>query len=194
MDFGETRDGPNGSLEIVGAGYKQGVARDGEKLSDVHLNDFGRASTDFQKHLQESDGIAYDVSPRDEAVEEFIGNGGDTSESSDVSLRGDLYDVAHTKLMLQVLNAKRKSRDRSYDMSASASDLDKAFDDSDVEKLLSFQQSRQKDDGRVKKRFAYNKNDGDDSRLADKYEDIYEVDECEDFIDDDYLDDHSGRK
>ena len=197
-DFGQTRDGPNGSLEIVGAGYKQTAVRDGEHQSDVHRNDFGQASTDFQKHLQESDdGTTHGVGSRDDALgETFIGNCEDTGEDSlEVLLRDDLYDVSHTKLMLQVLNAKRKSRDRSYDMSAGASDLDRAFDDADVEKLLAFQQSRQKDDGRMKTwRHAYVKNDGDDLRLVDKYEDIYEVDEVEDFIDDDYLDDHSGRK
>ena len=61
-DFGETRQGPSGSVEVVGMGYRQTVEQpDGGVTSDVHHNDFGQASTDFHEYIQRSNVSGYDV-------------------------------------------------------------------------------------------------------------------------------------
>ena len=117
-------------------------------------------------------------------------------ESINIALRDNLYDVPHTKLTLQVLNAKRKSRDRTYDMSGDTNNLDKLFSNSDLEKLLSLKRRQQKGVVRLKEQLTHGNIDveGNYSRDASKYEDIYEIDDEEDFIDDDDFDSYSGRK
>lgn len=196
-DFGETRQGPSGSVEVVGMGYRQTVEQpDGGVTSDVHHNDFGQASTDFHEYIQRSNVSGYDVGSQSVSGEQFMRKGDVPDESINIALRDNLYDVPHTKLTLQVLNAKRKSRDRTYDMSGDTNNLDKLFSNSDLEKLLSLKRRQQKGVVRLKEQLTHGNIDveGNYSRDASKYEDIYEIDDEEDFIDDDDFDSYSGRK
>ena len=195
-DFGMTREGPSGSVEVMGKGYAQAEGR--QQLSDVHPDDFGQASTDFHEHIRKSD--VSDYSARTQPTSDESVRGDATNESINMTLRDDLYDVPHAKLTLQVLNAKRKSRDRSFDMSTDTNDpndLEKLFSNSDLEKLLSSKRRQQKGVIRARE-ITCSSTDMDDSenfsKDADKYEDVYEFDEEEDFIDDDDFDSYGGRK
>ena len=188
-DFGMTREGPSGSVEVMGKGYAQAEGR--QQLSDVHPDDFGQASTDFHERMHKSD--ISDYSARTKPTSDELVRGDATDESINMTLRDDLYDVPHTKLTLQVLNAKRKSRDRSFDMSTDANDLEKLFSNSDLEKLLSSKRRQQK--CVIRTRGVTDMDDSENfSRDADKYEDVYEFDDEEDFIDDDDFDSYGGRK